>query len=228
MDRSERTIDRAKLRSAVRRMGKDYAYLMLDDAIELLPQDGLRRLIGPYVDVATVRADDGAPSAGSLHLSVEAFARASLAGGYYDPFDVDSRNFNQRSAGTLSWTAECRRLFERCARADSSAAPTEVRGAFDILFGLLDRVDECLDDVVFFADEGGSWQVGVDWEVVLPAWFTVLAAAAEPEEFARHVVERVRRHCSYRAVELFAIAGTVATPVQRAALQRIAAASWSG
>ncbi len=222
MDGSEPPIDPAKLRAAVRRMGKDYAYLMLEDAIELLPQAGLRQLIGSYIDVETLHADYGEASAGSLRASVEAFARASLAGEYFEPFDVDSRNYTLRSAGTLSWIAECRRLFDRFARTAPSADPPEVRGAFEILFGLLDRVDECRDDVVFFADEGGSWQVGVDWEAVLPAWFAVLAATTEPEDFARLVFERVRRHRSHGAPELLAIAGTAATPAQRAALQRIA------
>jgi hypothetical protein len=32
-------------------------------------------------------------------------------------------------------------------------------------------------DVIFFADEGGSWQVGVDWERVLPPWFGAERAA---------------------------------------------------
>ena len=38
----------------------------------------------------------------------------------------------------------------------------------DILFGLLNHIDKGNDSVVFFADEGGSWQVGVDWAKVLP------------------------------------------------------------
>lgn len=228
MDRPERPIDRGKLRAAVRRLGKDYAYLMLEDAIELLPQAALAQLFGPYIDVKTLRPDDSDGPTASLRASAEAFAQASLAGEYYEPFDIDSRNFTQRSAGTLSWTAECRRLFERCARADSSVAPTEVRGAFDILFDLLDRVDEGQDDVVFFADEGGSWQVGVDWEAVLPAWFVVLSTTAHPEEFARLVVERVSRHCSHKAAGLCASAGRAATPAQRAALQRLAVTSAAG
>jgi hypothetical protein len=206
-------------------MGKDYAYLMLEDAIELLPHAALGQLLGQYIDVETLRSDDADASEGSLRASVEAFARASLAGEYYDPFDVDSRNFTQRSAGTLSWTAECRRLFERCARADSSSTLADVRRAFDTLFGLLDRVDECPDDVIFFADEGGSWQIGVDWEGVLPAWFAVLASTTEPEEFARLVVERVRRHCSYKPAELLRVAGATATPAQRAAMERLAVTS---
>src|SRR5438093_5397812 len=59
--------------------------------------------------------------------------------------------------------------------------PTEVRQAMDILFGLLNHIDKGDDDVIFFADEGGSWQVGVDWAKVLPVWFKVLSATAEPE-----------------------------------------------
>jgi hypothetical protein len=52
----------------------------------------------------------------------------------------------------------------------------------DILFGLLNHIDKGRDDVIFFEDEGGAWQVGVDWARVLPVWFKVLAATAGPEE----------------------------------------------
>jgi hypothetical protein len=52
-----------------------------------------------------------------------------------------------------------------------------VRCAFDILFKLLDRFDDADDRMVFFADEGGSWMVGIDWKQVLPAWFRVLSLA---------------------------------------------------
>jgi hypothetical protein len=37
-----------------------------------------------------------------------------------------------------------------------------VRCAFDIVFELLDRFDDADDRMVFFADEGGSWMVGID------------------------------------------------------------------
>jgi hypothetical protein len=38
-------IDRDKLRAAIRKMGTEYVFLMLDDAITLLPQGKLRKLI---------------------------------------------------------------------------------------------------------------------------------------------------------------------------------------
>ncbi len=57
-------------------------------------------------------------------------------------------------------------------------APAELCAAFDILFGLLDYIDQGNDDVIFFADEGGAWQVDVAWAKVLPSCFRVLSATA--------------------------------------------------
>jgi hypothetical protein len=93
-----------------------------------------------------------------------------------------------------------------------------VRGAFDILFGLLDRIDDCLDDVVFFADEGGSWQVGIDWDKVLPPWFEVLAATAPPEEYAERITYLLEQHYRYGRDKMLAVARETATPEQREAL----------
>jgi len=46
------------------------------------------------------------------------------------------------------------------------------------------------DGIVFFADDEGSWQVGV-WNEVFPAWFRGLSKNAEPAGFADAVVETV-------------------------------------
>jgi hypothetical protein len=40
--------------------------------------------------------------------------------------------------------------------------------AFDIIFELLDHIDDVNRDILFFADEGGSWALGIEWEKVLP------------------------------------------------------------
>ena len=95
-------------------------------------------------------------------LEATRFEKASLSGEYYESFFVDSNNYREQSAGTSSWIAEFHRHLNRCVVEAKKGQPAEVLEAMDILFGLLDRVDECRDDVIFFADEGGSWQVGVD------------------------------------------------------------------
>ena len=96
-----------------------------------------------------------------------------------------------------------------------------VRSAFNILFELLDRFDGADDKMVFFADEGGSWMVGVDWKQVLPAWFRVLSATADPAEFVRRFEAFVGRHCNYQRAELLAEACQVATAAQRKELAEL-------
>lgn len=59
-----------------------------------------------------------------------------------------------------------------------------MRDAFELLLALLCHIDEGHDDLLFFADERSSLDVGVNWRVVLPAYFEYLAEAEvlSPEE----------------------------------------------
>ena len=93
--------------------------------------------------------------------------------------------------------------------------PAEAREAFDTLFGLLDYIDEGNDDVIFFADEGGSWQVGVDWARVLPPWFRVLSATAAPSEYAERISTLLEHHYDYGRDKMLAVARKTAKPEQR-------------
>jgi hypothetical protein len=106
-----------------------------------------------------------------------------------------------------------------------TADPAEVRQACDIVFGLLDRIDECREDIIFFADEAGSWQVGVHWEKVLPAWFKVLSATAEPNEYAERIVGLLKHHYDYGSAKMLGVARKTATPAQRQALSKFEAAA---
>jgi len=169
-------IDRDKLRAPIRKMGTEYVFLMLDDAITLLPQGKLRKLIAQYLDPDEFRPD-GARKV-YLLADVKAFQKASLAGKYYQAFAVNSKNYREKSGGTLAWIADCLRLLERCLVQSKKEDQKTVCQAFEIIFSLLSKIDEGSDDILFFADEGGSWQVGVDWEDVLPACFRVLSATA--------------------------------------------------
>ena len=52
-------------------------------------------------------------------------------------------------------------------------------------------IDNGDDSIVFFADEAGSWQVGIEWEATLAAYFASRAAISEPEEYARAVLRAI-------------------------------------
>ena len=101
-------IDRDKLRAAIRKMGTEYVFLMLDDAITLLPQRKLRKLIAQHLDPDEFRPDGTRKV--DLLGDVKAFQKASLAGKYYQAFAVNSKNYREKSGGTLAWIADCLRL----------------------------------------------------------------------------------------------------------------------
>jgi hypothetical protein len=212
----QRGIDRDKLRAAIRKLGDEHVCYMLDDAFDLLPESKLVKLVGQYLDVAKLRPD--AKAKGTLLAEVQTFERASLEGEYYESFNVSSKNFLETSTGTRAWIAECRRLLGRSIEA-KKVSPAEVRDALERIFGLLRHIDEGHDDIVFFADEGGSWQVGVDWAKVFPCWFACLAATAAPEEYARQVLAAVDEFEKFRRGKHLATARRIATPEQRKALR---------
>ena len=191
---------------------------MLDDAIELLPPAKLQKIARRYLDVKSLRPDSETRTKANVLAAVKAFDKASRAGEYYESFMVNSKNYREQSTGTTAWIAEYRRLLNRCVAEQTKGSPAEVRAAFEILFELLDCIDECNDDVIFFADEGGSWQVGVDWESVLPPWFRVLSATAAPGEFAERISSLLEHHYNYGRDKMLAVARKTATPEQRAAL----------
>jgi hypothetical protein len=158
-------IDREKLRAMLRRIGDEYVFYMLDEAIDLLPPRKLAKLVGQYMDLRQLRPDSPASATQrSLLEAVKAFDASSRAGRYYVSFNVNSKNCRESSTGTRAFIAECRRLLDRSVAATTKGELAETREAFDTIAALLRHIDEGHDDVVFFADEGGSWQVEVDWK----------------------------------------------------------------
>lgn len=93
-----------------------------------------------------------------------------------------------------------------------------MREAFDILLALLRHIDACEDDVIFFTNKGGSWQVDVRWSEVLPAYFCCLAGTAGPEEFAREVGAAIEDFAAGDRTRLLDEARGFASEEQKAAL----------
>jgi len=56
---------------------------------------------------------------------------------------------------------------------------------------------------------------------LLPVWFRVLSATAEPEEYAKRIIAMLSRHYSYGREKMLAIARRTATTHQRKALAEV-------
>jgi hypothetical protein len=164
-------LDRQQIRHAIRNMRDEYIFYLLDDAVSLLSQAQLRQLIAPYADPEQFAGD---ATNENLLSEVLAFQKASLAGEYYKEALVATWNREKNSRGARCWIADFRRLLDRCAAESTTTNIVDVCQAFDILFGLLDCLDDGTGEGILNAEEGGSWMVGIDWKGVLPVWCRVL------------------------------------------------------
>ena len=216
---SRGTVDIDKLRVALRRMSRGNLLILAERAIEIAPRAKLHQLVGDMVRLDETA--EGKRGVAPLLDEVRRFHAASLRGEYYDSFDVNSKNFMEKSEGTEAFIAEIERLVGKCVRASEKGPMSPVREAFELLFALLRRLDQDPDSVVFFADEAGSWQVGVDWRKALPAYFRCLADSASGEDFAREVDRAITDFADYERPRHLTAARRVANADQKAALRRL-------
>jgi hypothetical protein len=200
-------------------MDRGNLLMVAERAIEIVPRAKLEALVGDMVRLDKLA--EGKRGAASLLDEVQKFHDASLRGEYYDSFDVNSKNFMDKSEGAEAFIAEFDRLVAKCVRAAAKGPHAPVRQAFDLLFALLRRIDEDPDSVVFFADEAGSWQVGVDWREVLPAYFRCLADETPGEDFAREVDRAISDFSDHERPRHLTAARRVANAEQKAALRRL-------
>lgn len=210
-------VDPDKLRVQLRGMSRSELLMVAERAIDLVPRSRLAALVGDSVHLADIAPSKN--SAASLLDEVKRFHAGSFEGKYYESFAVNSKNYMDTSPGTELFIAEFERLVTRCTRAASEGPPGPVREAFDILLALLRHINACEDDVIFFADEGGSWQVGVRWSEVLPAYFRCLAETSGPEEFAREVGAVIEDFAAGDRTRLLTEARGFASEEQKAALE---------
>ncbi|MGA7935028.1 MAG: hypothetical protein WCA35_15890 [Kovacikia sp.] len=194
--------------------------LFLDRAVDLIPQERLSELVKNFFDPDSLSLVEGISDQVLLN-EVRIFVEESMSGIYYEDFRVNSRNFMDLSRGTINFIAEFRRLMQRCIAESEAGDQTEIREAFEMLIKLLDEIDECRDDIIFFADEAGAWQVGVDWDKVLPCYCKSLAAVAKPKEYAQSIFELVRKHVDYHSDKYLQQALKIANPSQKKALKAL-------
>jgi hypothetical protein len=215
-------VDIDKLRVRLRRMSRSDLLAVAERAIEIVPRQKLSALVGDSVGLDGLT--QGQPGVTPLLADVKNFQEASLRGHYYESFNANSQNFMDKSKGTEEFIAEFNRLIGKCIRAAPKPKGSQsVREAFELLFELLRRIDEDPDSIVFFSDEAGSWQVGVDYCEALPAYFQCLAATTSGEEFAHEVDRTTTDFADGERPKHMAAARRLANSEQKAALRRLPA-----
>ncbi len=207
-------LDREKLRAALRRLPRRTLFEVLDRAIDAVPRNRLAEVAGEHVPVAKLLPEE------DLVAEVKKFCGASRRREYYESFDVNWKNSTQKSPGTETWIAECERLFRECVKRFNALGPGATRGGLGLLFDLLRDVDRG-DEIVFWADEGGSDEVYMEEKKLLPVWFRCLAATASPEDYAREARAAIRDFGAYDRKRFVKPARSAANREQRAAFDAL-------
>lgn len=210
------TVDFEGLRTALRQMSRGQLLMIAERAVELVAPARLGEIVGDMMRLPLLEA--ARSEAVSLVGEARKFHAACLRGAYYQDFDVNWKNCTEHSKGTDAFIAEFDRLIRKCVHVREEDSRHAAREAFELLFVLLHGIDEAPDRIVFFADEAGSWQIPVDWPVVLPAYFRCLAGETTGEEYAERVERSIADFCNYRRADLLAAAQQEANEEQRAAL----------
>ena len=211
--------DLTKLRNELRGLRRCDLLIIAERAVELVSKANLKPLLGDFmhVDVLVVPGTMPAP----LIEEIEKFYGESCDGRYFEHFEANAKNYMEHSRGADAFVAEFDRLLRQCVQPVGHQPGTSVREAFEVLFRLLRRIDEAHDDVVYFADEAGSWQLGVNWRMVFPAYFRCLAEMVSPEEFARTIDQMIRAFAEHERPLHLRTAHQVASAAQQAALRAL-------
>ena len=213
----EPLIDFAAVRAELRALNRGSLLIIAERAIELMPATQLGTLLSDFVRL-TARPAEAGNATVSLLDEVRTFYDTAKAGKYYQPIEINKRGRQGQSEGSDAFIAEFHRLLHTCIHAAEQEVPSGLRESFELLFELLSYIDEGNDDVLFFADDGSSLDVGVNWRNALPAYFGCLAEASSPEEFARTVGEAIANFVDYDQPWYLNEARNVANDAQRIAL----------
>ena len=188
-------IDRNGLRDELRKLrGSDFL-ILLDRAIDLMPEELLPKWIEKHVLPEQTPRSDTPP--GCALEQVKCFHQEALRGDYHDDTWVRFQEIEEESLGTQLFIADCHRMLDLCIAATTQGEYTDARNAFELVFDLLREVDEGRDDILSFIDDGGVWQFGIDWKVVLQAWLHCLAQTSDPLDYARAAQSAIEEFSIY-------------------------------
>lgn len=221
---TQHQIDSKGLRAELRALPRGTLLLIAERAIGLVSREQLGALLGDIVQINVAPADthpDHTGNAGvpSLVDEVHTFHDIAMGGEYYEQVEDNRKGRREQSAGTDAFIAEFDRLMRKCVTSSENTGPNtgdsfahEVRDCFALLFALLCHIDKGNDDVLAFSDDGSSSDVGVNWGVVMPAYFQCLAKteASSPENFARAVNEAISKFAEHDRTRYMDAAHTAA------------------
>ena len=122
---------------------------------------------------------------------VKLFYKESLAGAYYAPFDINSKNFSYIPEETEEWFEDLNdHLLSSTQLTDQGDHSTAI-DCFSILYDLIGKMED--GGEIIFADEYGSWMIPGDEKVYIKAYIASLATTRLPDDYAKTTIPLLRK-----------------------------------
>ncbi len=189
---------------------------VLSRAYDRMQYEQREAVFGQFIEQASLAPVE--IEAEALLDEVEAFQHASLAGMYYAPFAINSKNFTHIPDETSEWFDKLGDLLLASVQLTTRGDHLHAVTCFKILYELIGAMEEGQE--IVFADEVGSWMIPGDEQQFIAAYMTSLAAIATPEEFAVAALPLLERDSRQSfATQAYTAAITAATDAQRAHLE---------
>jgi hypothetical protein len=180
-------IDKDQLFALLKRRKKSELLEILDRAFDEMSPKTQRAAFLDLIQKSRPAKLDGP----SLLEDVEDFHRESLDGRYYEPFDINSKNFTNIPEGTDEWCDRIADLLKQATQLTSQGDHDWAVKCFDVLFDLIGKME--YGEEIVFADEMGSWLIPIHEKDWIPAYMTSLAATADPAKFATKALPAISR-----------------------------------
>lgn len=123
--------------------------------------------------------------------AVRKFQEESLAGKYYAPFSINSKNYMNIPEETEVWFEKVGDLLTDSSQLSSQNDHIRAVQCFQILYELIDQM-ESGDDIVF-ADEYGRWMITIDEETCIEAYIKSAAMILSSDAYVKTVLPFIIR-----------------------------------
>lgn len=182
---------------------------LLQQVYENLERDDRQAIFGKFVPELTPNIVDG----DALLDEIKEFQRASLAGYYYEEFNINSKNWRHIPEETQEWFDLLGQFLASSTQLTRQGDHVQAVVCFEILYALIGKME--YGDEIVFGDEIGSWMIPGDEKEYLAAYIESLAAVSEPKAFAAAAASLIKRD-GYQsfAGQSYASAMRLATPQQ--------------
>ena len=180
-------IDKATVLQLLGRRKKAELIEFLSAAFNEMEEKQRRAVFADLVRESRPAKVDG----GALLKDVQTFHRESLAGNYYAPFMMNSKNYCDIPEETDEWCDRIADLLQQATQLTGQGDHALAEKCFSLLFELIEKMES--GEEIVFAHEMGSWMIPVNDNEWIRAYLTSLAATCDPERFAARATPLIRR-----------------------------------